>query len=448
MQVVIQKKEYRLNDATNSLTAGTTMSLWSMAVNRWVGLFLYANVWEAYALWPMSGKTWTTVIICFLGIDMLYYWFHRHAHLVNLFWMGHVVHHTAEDFNLTTALRQGMFQQLCGWVYYLPLAVLGVPPNVMEYHRQWNTVNQFWFHTELIDRLPWWLEYVLNTPSHHRVHHARNPQYIDKNFAGVLIIWDRMFGTFEPEEEQAVYGITTPPTSWDPVATQTVHLRYMIELWSRAKGPWQKMEVLWRGPAWNPEGESHPLPKVSPSSVVKYDAKLPPYASFYYFLQYGSAVFLLLFIMEVQRELSNLALACILLFGLGTYCTIHALMDVRPIAPYLELARQGLWITWCLGVLGYFPSASSLVALVVSGLPASGAEILVSNAFAYGALVFSCTSALFVLFNMHLWTPASRRAQQKGGYNPVEHAKLNPGSAPVTAPEGWSGREIGREKTE
>ena len=159
---------------------------------------------------------WVAAIGLLFGVDFCFYWFHRIAHEYAAPWATHVVHHQSEEYNLAVALRQSAFEGCFAWVFYLPLAVIGFPPIWYVSMKAINLLYQFWIHTEAIDRLgP--LEWVMNTPSHHRVHHARNPKYLDKNYAGMFIIWDRMFGTFQPEEEQPVYGITKPLQSWNPL---------------------------------------------------------------------------------------------------------------------------------------------------------------------------------------------------------------------------------------
>ncbi|EDV28202.1 uncharacterized protein TRIADDRAFT_3988, partial [Trichoplax adhaerens] len=207
----------RVNDIIGSLSAGIISRLPQLYFGS---LELGAYIWfyEHYNLVRLPWNSYWTWIFCLLSVDMGYYWVHRFGHEVNLFWAAHQVHHSSEEYNLSTALRQSVLQQYFSWVCYLPLALL-VPPPVFLVHIQLNLIFQFWIHTEVIDKIgP--LEYFLNTPSHHRVHHSRNPQYIDKNYAGVLIIWDRIFGTFEPEDEEGVYGLTSPVATWNPLWVQ------------------------------------------------------------------------------------------------------------------------------------------------------------------------------------------------------------------------------------
>eukprot|EP00002_Diphylleia_rotans_P008938 TRINITY_DN1891_c0_g1_i1.p1 TRINITY_DN1891_c0_g1~~TRINITY_DN1891_c0_g1_i1.p1 ORF type:complete len:508 (+),score=96.05 TRINITY_DN1891_c0_g1_i1:45-1568(+) len=190
---------YRLHDSISSLSAGTITLLMSVFIDS-VAVVPYDWIWRNYAIMQVDRNSTWGWIVAFLGVDLAYYWFHRAGHRVNIGWATHAPHHSSEDYNLSTALRQGCVQTLFSFVFNLPMAFF-LPPQLYIFHRQWNTIYQFWIHTKAIGKLGF-LEYIINTPSHHRVHHARNPIYIDKNYAGTLIIWDRMFGTFEEEKEE------------------------------------------------------------------------------------------------------------------------------------------------------------------------------------------------------------------------------------------------------
>jgi hypothetical protein len=195
-------------------------------------------------------NSWLTWLLLFLGVDFFYYWFHRMSHEVNALWAAHIVHHQSEDYNLSVALRQSWFQGWFSWVFYLPLAVVGFDPIMFVAMNSFNTLYQFWIHTTTIRSLgP--LEWVFNTPSHHRVHHGSNPKYIDKNHAGSLIIWDRFFGTFQKEEEEVIYGITKPLNSWNPI---WANFHYWQELWDMAKSSrgFDKVRVFLKPPGWQP----------------------------------------------------------------------------------------------------------------------------------------------------------------------------------------------------
>ncbi|KNC49224.1 transmembrane protein 195 [Thecamonas trahens ATCC 50062] len=213
---------YRLNDAISSLSAGMTQQA-TGALIKAAGIFPYAWVHTNMRLIEVDASSWLVGLGVFLAVEHGYYCMHRFAHEWNLGWAGHVVHHSSEEYNLTTALRQGVLQPFFSWMFYVPYALI-FPLELYVLHNQINTLYQFWIHTRFITRLPWPLELVFNTPSHHRVHHGRNEQYIDKNYGGTLIIFDRLYGTFEPEDEDVIYGITHSLETWNPVYIQSHHL--------------------------------------------------------------------------------------------------------------------------------------------------------------------------------------------------------------------------------
>lgn len=168
--------------------------------------------------------TWWSLVLCFIGEDFAYYWFHRTAHRIRWFWASHVIHHSSQHYNLSTALRQTWTGQFSlSFAFRLPLFVIGFDPKMILFCAGLNLVYQFFIHTELVRRLPFGLELWLNTPSHHRAHHGTNPRYLDRNFGGVLIIWDRLFGTFEAErdDEPVRYGIIRNLASFNPLWVAT-----------------------------------------------------------------------------------------------------------------------------------------------------------------------------------------------------------------------------------
>jgi hypothetical protein len=230
---------------------------------------------------------------------------HRLSHQVNLLWAGHVVHHSSEEFNLTVALRQSSLHGLMSWVFYLPIALLGVPLTMWLVCHALNLVYQFWIHTREVNKLgP--LEWVLNTPSHHRVHHGVNPQYQDKNFAGTLIIWDRLFGSFEPEGEPVVYGITTPLASWNPL-TANLHQFGEILRNLRASPTWgDRLRAVFAHPRWRPAALGPPLePKpVSVESFQKYERPVAPELRRYALLQFVVVFAASFALLRVARSLA------------------------------------------------------------------------------------------------------------------------------------------------
>ncbi|MEZ4241764.1 MAG: sterol desaturase family protein [Myxococcota bacterium] len=209
-----QGQAVRLDDAAVDLACGITQQVTGLFV-KLLPLAAFAVV-APLRLVSLDPASPVTHLVAFLGYDLGYYAWHRWSHVTNLGWATHVPHHQSEEYNLSVALRQSVTSGLSSWPFFLPLLLVGVPPEVLGLHGALNTLYQFWIHTEAVGRLgP--LEWVLNTPSHHRVHHAINPEYIDKNYAGVLIVWDRMFGTFAPEVAEPVYGTVVPLRSFDPV---------------------------------------------------------------------------------------------------------------------------------------------------------------------------------------------------------------------------------------
>uniref|UniRef100_A0A8C2GQN5 Transmembrane protein 195 n=1 Tax=Cyprinus carpio TaxID=7962 RepID=A0A8C2GQN5_CYPCA len=239
----------KINDFITSLSAGM-MSRLPQLVMRSLELSAYIYVWNNFRVLELPWDSAWTWWLAFLGVDMGYYWFHRFAHELNFLWAAHQVHHSSEYYNLSTALRQSVTQQFSSWVFYLPLALM-VPPSVFAVHIQFNLLYQFWIHTELVKNLgP--LEWILNTPSHHRVHHGRNPYCIDKNYAGILIIWDRMFGTFTPESDKVIYGLTHPISTFEIWTVEFLYYPYLWQRFWETEGISNKLSIIFKGPGWTP----------------------------------------------------------------------------------------------------------------------------------------------------------------------------------------------------
>ena len=241
-----KKQVYRLGDAFANIGCGVVEQLTGLFVKVFT-IALYSYVYHEFRLFTLP-TTWPWLILLFIGIDFAYYWAHRMSHEVNLFWIGHVVHHQSEDYNLSVALRQGALQKVFTSPFFLPLAVLGFSDEWFLFLSAFNTLYQFWIHTEWIDKLPAWFEWLFNTPSHHRVHHGRNAQYIDKNHGGTLIIWDRLFGTFALEEEKVQYGVTLPVRSWNPLWAHWLPVRDLFLQVKAASGEFH--HALFRSPTW------------------------------------------------------------------------------------------------------------------------------------------------------------------------------------------------------
>ena len=217
----------------------------------------YALVTGVAALWFYSHRLWTipanawTILPIFVGVEFCYYWFHRTSHRVRWFWSAHVVHHSGERMNMTTAMRQSLLYSVTGWwLFFMPLVLLGVHPAVVFFLYACDLAYQFFIHTESVGRLPAWVEFVFDTPSNHRVHHGRNPQYIDKNYGGVLIVFDRLFGTFEQEGETVDYGIVRQVRSYNLL---TLNFHEFLDMWKAVLQPGplvQRLKHLWAPPEW------------------------------------------------------------------------------------------------------------------------------------------------------------------------------------------------------
>ena len=278
-------KVYRLTDTISNLSCGIGQQV--------IGFFLslgtvaaYGFIYDHWRLYTLPVSWWMWILL-FLGVDLMYYWFHRLSHEVNFLWASHVVHHQSEDYNLGVALRQSWFQQFFSWLFYIPLAWIGFHPTHLLTVVAFNTLYQFWIHTELLKNLgP--LEWIFNTPSHHRVHHGRNPEYIDKNHGGTLIIWDRLFGTFEPERAPVVYGITTPLNSFHSFKANFQYWFYLHNLSKKCRGLLDFLKTWVAFPGWKPQylGGTEIPTTVSRSQNVKYDVRLAQPIEFWLFIQF------------------------------------------------------------------------------------------------------------------------------------------------------------------
>jgi sterol desaturase/sphingolipid hydroxylase (fatty acid hydroxylase superfamily) len=295
-----QVKVYRLNDALTNISCGIVQQVFAVLM-RGSLIFGYLYLHEHYRLADLGAGQWWVWVICFVGVDFFYYWFHRYAHEISIMWGGHIVHHQSEEYNLSVALRQGAFQGLFSWIFYLPLALMGFDPLVFLVVAQFQTLYQFWIHTRLIGRMPAWFEFVFNTPSHHRVHHGINPKYIDKNHGGTLIIFDRMFGTFQLEEEEVVYGVTKPLASWNPVWANFDYFKDLFQLIIRCKSLGDMLRAIFKGPGWRPAylgGPQKPQP-VTVKQFHKFDTAHSGKLGRYVFIQFvlallGASAFLVL----------------------------------------------------------------------------------------------------------------------------------------------------------
>ncbi len=265
---------YRLGDALADMGCGISQQLAGLFT---AGLLLgvYSGLYENHRLFTLP--TWAAWALAIIGVDFVYYWWHRLSHEVNLLWAAHGVHHQSEDYNLAVALRQSMVTSLTYFPFLATLAFAGVPPLQLAVVNSLSTLYQFWIHTELVGKLPRFDRWF-NSPSLHRVHHAINPKYLDRNHGATSIVWDRLFGTWQPEEEQCVYGMTRPLGSYNSMWAQLDGFWQLLKLARHAPNPLEAVKVFVLSPAWRADWfPDAKLPPVAErSQQVKYDPKASP----------------------------------------------------------------------------------------------------------------------------------------------------------------------------
>jgi len=243
---------YSFQDSVIGLGTAIIAQCVNIAVSVGV-IAVYQWIYENHAVWKIE-ETVTTYLLCYMGVDFLFYWFHRAGHRVNLFWAMHVPHHSAEELNYAVALRSSFTQRAASFLFYWPLALLGFSPQLILPVVALNLVIQLIPHTRVIPKLPAWIDSWLNTPYHHQVHHAANPIYWDKNYGGTFIFWDKWFGTYQDQTEPLYYGVTVHPRSWDPTY---LNFHWFLVLWRDtldAPYIWDKFKLWFMPPGWRPRG--------------------------------------------------------------------------------------------------------------------------------------------------------------------------------------------------
>jgi len=243
---------YEAKDTAASLTMGVGNVLIDLFMKGVHLAFLTAV--SSFALLRLDGSWWVWALLL-VADDFVYYWFHRLHHDVRFLWAAHVNHHSSQRYNLSTALRQSWTTPFTSLLFYWPLALIGFEPHMILSAIAINTLYQFWIHTEGIERVGW-LEYVINTPSHHRVHHATNVEYLDRNHGGMFIIWDKLFGTFEPERAPVRYGLTRNIDTFNPVRIAFHEWDAMLRDFRRPNPWWIRLSYLFRPPGWSPDGST------------------------------------------------------------------------------------------------------------------------------------------------------------------------------------------------
>jgi alkylglycerol monooxygenase len=295
-------------------------------------------------IWDI-GFTWYNFIICVIVFDYIYYWAHRWGHEWNIFWGAHIVHHQSQEYNLTVALRQSWFHNLIAFPLFLPIPFIGFDTMTFVAAAGFVTLYQYWIHTKLIGNMGKWFEFIFNTPSHHRVHHATNPKYLDKNYAATFILWDRLHGTFVQEEEEPTYGITVPFNSWNPV---WANLHFYVEMWEgskRLKTLREKLVLVFKGPEYLgrllgqvKDGVQKHVP------APKFRTETPVHLMVYVALQFVLLTYFLVAYMGKIDELSLFyQLAFFFLICVSTL-SVGAILENKPWFYIVEIARYLMFL--------------------------------------------------------------------------------------------------------
>lgn len=327
---------HRMNDSVADLSLGVLSQISGVFTKLFsIGIYIWIENHWALGKWDNTALNW---VIAFVLVDFCYYWSHRLSHHINILWAGHVVHHSSEEYNLAVALRQSSLHGLMTWIFYAPLALIGIPWQMYVSTYALNLVYQFWIHTQAVGRLSKWMEFVMNTPSHHRVHHGINPRYLDRNHGGVFIIWDRFFGTFEPEREAVVYGITQPLRSWNPLWAN-VHVYWDI---ARSFGRVRSWSERWNV-VFGPPGRQRVFEEKPASvKVVKYDPQIPAALAWYGLAQFMIVLTAAVVLLAVAEKLPLLHVAGAAFYIAVSLAAIAGVFEAARWAAPIEAARMGM----------------------------------------------------------------------------------------------------------
>ena len=339
-----QKNTYRLNDTFCSLTLGV-LSRFPSVLNLGINSLVYSTILRYLKPNLLPLDSWMTWLFAFLLYDFCYYWQHRLSHERTLLWASHVVHHQSEDYNLGTALRQTSTSFLFAWIFYTPMFLVGVPFDVFATIAAVNLVYQFWVHTEHVGKLGF-LEKFLVTPSNHRVHHACNKRYIDANYGGVFILWDRIFGTFVNETvlEEAIYGTLKPLRSWNPLwANVEVYHQMVCDAW-RTERLKDKLRVWGSRTGWRPKDvqESFPTHSLRTPDPVKYETGVPLAHQVFAVSQFVAYSFLTFVVITSIENLTKFEIAsfAIIVAASAFISAGHLDLDSRKTSTWLEVVRS------------------------------------------------------------------------------------------------------------
>jgi sterol desaturase/sphingolipid hydroxylase (fatty acid hydroxylase superfamily) len=348
------KTQMRLMDVISSLSSGMTNSVKDV-LGLSVSIMTYPFLLKKFAFFTIENTVLTYVIV-FVVLDFKGYWVHRWSHKINFFWNKHAIHHSSEDFNLACALRQTISYFVNFFTFFfIPAAILGVPAQVVAVVAPLHLFSQFWYHTELIGKMGF-LEHIIVTPSHHRVHHAVNQEYMDKNMSEVFIVWDKLFGTFQEELPHVppVYGISRPAQTWNPIKINFQHLFLLINDALRTKNIGDKFRIWWKPTGWRPADVEAAYPVAKIEDVYSYQ-KYEPQTSFA--LKIWSLIQMLtLFgiITLFYGTVAKIGFPNMLYYGTFIFMSVYSfteLMDKNPNALLYEIIKNafGLYLIFRLG---------------------------------------------------------------------------------------------------
>jgi len=372
--ILMKKPVNRAMDTISSLSSGMTNTLKDI-LGLSVVIISYGWMSESFAIFEIES-TLALYVIAFILIDFASYWSHRWNHEINVMWNRHIVHHSSEEFNLSCALRQSISGIIGVYFFlYIPLAIIGIPPKIIAITAPIHLFAQFWYHTRLIDKMGF-LEHIIVTPSHHRVHHAINDQYLDKNYAAIFILWDKWFGTFQEEipELPPVYGVKKQVKTWNPILINWQHMLLLFQDMVRTKNWWDKARLWFMPTGWRPEdvADKYPIEIVTqPYEMVKYEK---PYSGGLKTWAWFQLVLnnLLMYFMLVN--IANLNIGHVVLYASFLFISIFAytsLMDRHPVAVLAEITKMALGVYIISQIGGWFglenliPGAGLIIGLYI-----------------------------------------------------------------------------------
>jgi len=344
-------------DTISSLSSGMTNTIKEI-LGLSIIILSYEWMLGKWALFDIQA-TWWIFLLTFVLMDLAAYWSHRFNHTINLFWNRHIVHHSSEEFNLSCALRQSISEVFGIYFFlYIPIALIGIPAIVIAIVAPIHLFAQFWYHTRLINKMGW-LEYIIVTPSHHRVHHAINPEYIDRNYAAIFIIWDKWFGTFqeELEDQPPVYGTLKPVSTWNPIWINFMHVWGILKDVWRTRSWWDKVRIWFMPTGWRPEDVKEKYPVAIVSNVhqrAKYDTQPSKLLLNWSWAQLIISVLLIYYALANFGAFTYWSVLLYMLFAFVSIFSYTALMDKHWIAIPLEVFKFVMGMIFIYQFSGWF----------------------------------------------------------------------------------------------